>query len=60
MADPRVVIVGATGAVGKVALQVLEERSFPMASLRLCASPRSFGKKLRFGRREIVVEEANA
>ena len=60
MADPRVVIVGATGAVGQVALQVLEERGFPMASLRLCASPRSFGKKLRFGRREIVVEEANA
>lgn len=60
MADPRVVIVGATGAVGKVALQVLEERSFPLASLRLCASPRSLGKRLPFRGEEIAVEEANA
>ena len=40
MNAPRVVVVGATGAVGKVVLQVLEERTFPMSSLRLCASPR--------------------
>ncbi len=60
MADPRVAIVGATGAVGKVALQVLEERRFPMASLRLCASPRSYGKKIEFMGEEIVVEEVNA
>ncbi|MBM3940375.1 MAG: aspartate-semialdehyde dehydrogenase [SAR202 cluster bacterium] len=60
MADPRVVIVGATGAVGKVLLQVLEERDFPMQSLRLCASPRSQGKKVLFRGKEIVIEEANA
>lgn len=60
MPDPRVVIVGATGAVGRVALQVLEERRFPLASLRLCATPRSFGKKLPFRGHDIVVEEANA
>ena len=45
VADPRVTIVGATGAVGKVALAVLEERAFPMERLRLTASPRSVGKK---------------
>ena len=59
MADPRVAIVGATGAVGRVALQVLEERAFPLASLRVCASPRSLGKTLRFRGEDLVVEEAN-
>ena len=58
MSDLRVVIVGATGAVGQVALQVLEERSFPLGSLRLCASPRSFGKRITFRGEELVVEEA--
>ena len=58
MSDPRVVIVGATGAVGQVALQVLAERNFPMESLRLCASPRSYGKRIKFRGAELVVEEA--
>ncbi len=56
MADPRVVIVGATGAVGAVALEVLAQRNFPMASLRLTASPRSVGKRLAFNGTEIAVE----
>ena len=60
MPDPRVVIVGATGAVGKVALQVIEERRFPLASLRVCATPRSYGKLLPFRGQDLVVEEANA
>ena len=60
MPDPRVAIVGATGAVGRVALQILEERRFPLASLRVCASPRSVGKTLRFRGEDLVVEEANA
>ena len=58
MANPRVVVVGATGAVGERLLTVLEERAFPMESLRLTASPRSIGKKLHFGGQEITVEEA--
>lgn len=57
MAHPRVTIVGATGAVGRVALTVLEERAFPMESLRLTASPRSVGKKAPFRGEEITVEE---
>ena len=60
MPDPRVVIVGATGAVGRVALQVIEERRFPLASLRVCATPRSYGKLLPFRGQDLVVEEANA
>ena len=56
MADPRVVIVGATGAVGAVALEVLAQRRFQMASLRLTASPRSVGKRLTFKGTEIAVE----
>ena len=57
MSDPRVVIVGATGAVGTVALEVLAEREFPMRSLRLTASPRSAGKRLLFAGEAIAVEE---
>ena len=57
MAHPRVTIVGATGAVGKVALAVLEERAFPMERLRLTASPRSIGKKVTFRGEELTVEE---
>ena len=53
----RVAIVGATGLVGGEFLRILEERKFPMDSLRLYASDRSAGKKLAFMGEEIVVEE---
>ena len=57
MADPRVTIVGATGAVGTVALEVLAQRHFPMSRLRLTASPRSVGRRLAFAGEEIPVED---
>ena len=44
----HVALVGATGAVGIELLRVLERRDFPVADLRLLASPRSAGKKLTF------------
>ena len=44
----RVAIVGATGAVGKELIKVLEERDFPVSELRLYASPRSAGKTVTF------------
>ena len=44
----HVAIVGATGAVGIELLRVMERRDFPVADLRLLASPRSFGKSLEF------------
>jgi aspartate-semialdehyde dehydrogenase len=53
-------IVGATGAVGIEMIKVLERRNFPVASLRLLASPRSAGKKLSFRGEEITVEPLNA
>ncbi len=44
----KVAVVGATGMVGNVMLQVLEERNFPLSELILVASERSVGKKLEF------------
>src|SRR5438045_56581 len=52
---PVVAIIGATGAVGRELLGVLERREFPLAELRLFASPRSAGKALPFRRNEITV-----
>ena len=51
-------IVGATGAVGQELLRLLDERSFPIAVLRLFTSARSAGKVIEFRGRKIVVEEA--
>jgi aspartate-semialdehyde dehydrogenase len=51
-------IVGATGAVGQELLCLLEERSFPIAALRLFASARSAGKTVAFKGHSIAVEEA--
>jgi aspartate-semialdehyde dehydrogenase len=44
----RVAIVGATGVVGRTLLALLEERHFPVAELRLFASPRVAGRTLPF------------
>jgi aspartate-semialdehyde dehydrogenase len=51
-------IVGATGLVGELLLSILAERAFSMASLRLFASSRSAGKRIRWRDRELVVEDA--
>ncbi len=52
----NIAVVGATGAVGRMMIRVLEERDFPIKNLRLFASPRSKGKKLVFKGEEIPVE----
>jgi len=52
----RVAVVGATGAVGVEMLRVMERRNFPVASLRLLASPRSAGTTLKFRGEDITVE----
>ena len=44
----KVAVIGATGMVGSVMLQVLEERSFPVTELIVVASERSIGKNIRF------------
>ncbi|MCM2373830.1 aspartate-semialdehyde dehydrogenase [Aporhodopirellula aestuarii] len=51
-----VALVGATGAVGRIVLDQLHARKFPMRRLRLLASARSAGTKVRFGDEEITVE----
>jgi len=56
----RAAIMGATGAVGQEFLKVLQERRFPLASLKLLASGRSAGKKLPFAGEELPVEELTA
>lgn len=53
----RVAIVGATGLVGQTFIKILEEYDFPVKSLKLLASYRSVGKKLKFKNKEYVVEE---
>lgn len=53
----NVAIVGATGAVGKEFINILQERDFPLNSLKLLASNRSAGKKLPFKGSDIIVEE---
>ncbi len=53
----RVAVVGATGAVGAEMLRTLEKRGFPVKSIRLLASSRSVGKKLRFRGAETPVCE---
>ncbi len=52
-----VAVVGATGLVGRKMVQVLEERHFPVGSLRLLASARSAGKELKFDGKNVTVEE---
>ncbi len=51
-----VAVAGATGAVGREFLRVLEERKFPVRSLRLLASPRTSGTRLPFAGEEHRVE----
>ncbi len=57
-AQPNVGIVGATGLVGGMMLQMLEERNFPVGTLRLFASARSAGKRVPFRGQDVTVEDA--
>jgi aspartate-semialdehyde dehydrogenase len=52
----KVAIAGATGAVGREMIKVLEERDFPVAELVPLASERSEGQTLTFRDREITVK----
>ena len=51
----KVAVVGATGMVGKVMLQVLEERNFPVSNLLPVASEKSVGKQIEFKGKQIEV-----
>jgi aspartate-semialdehyde dehydrogenase len=52
-----VAVVGATGAVGREMLRVLEQRRFPVKRLVALASKRSAGQKIAFAGGEVTVEE---
>jgi len=53
----NIAVTGATGAVGNQMLTCLEERNFPVKSVKLLASSRSAGKQLRFKGNPVEVEE---
>lgn len=55
--NPRVAIVGATGAVGKELMTLMIERDFSFSELKLVASKRSAGSKITFKGRDYVVED---
>ncbi|GAA3760636.1 aspartate-semialdehyde dehydrogenase [Microbacterium kribbense] len=52
-----IAVVGATGQVGTVMLEILAERDFPVRDLRLFATARSAGRAVDFGGHTIIVED---
>ena len=52
----NVCVVGATGAVGREMLKVLEQRKFPVSGIKLFASERSYGLRLPFRGEQVTVE----
>jgi aspartate-semialdehyde dehydrogenase len=52
----KVAVVGATGVVGNEMIKMLEERNFPVESVKFLASARSVGKTLKFKGKDIPVE----
>jgi aspartate-semialdehyde dehydrogenase len=58
MSGVRIGVVGATGQVGAVVRQLLEERNFPVAEIRYFASSRSAGTTLPWKGENVVVEDA--
>jgi aspartate-semialdehyde dehydrogenase len=57
MSDSVVAVVGATGAVGRTMRAILEERDFPLGSLRLIASERSAGTTVDTKWGEVEIED---
>jgi aspartate-semialdehyde dehydrogenase len=57
VSSPRVAVVGATGAVGPVVLEVLAERGFPASEVVAFASARSAGSRVPFAGGELEVHE---
>jgi len=51
----NVAVVGATGAVGETIMSLLEERSFPAASITPLASERTAGERIEYGAQRLLV-----
>jgi len=58
MRGRSVAVLGATGVVGREILAILEQRRFPVRSIKALASARSAGTMVRFAGEEIPVEVA--
>jgi aspartate-semialdehyde dehydrogenase len=56
----NVAVVGASGAVGQVMIRLLEERDFPVGSIKFLASGRSAGKSVTFRGESYTVEPVSA
>lgn len=56
----HIAIVGATTVLGRECLKILEQRKFPVASVRLFASDKSAGRRMFIGHREVEVHEPNS
>lgn len=55
--NPVIAVVGATGAVGREMVAVLEQRRFPCRELRLLASSRSAGQTIKFQGEPVTIKE---
>ena len=53
----KVAMVGATGTVGEALIGILVERKFPVSEFVALASARSAGEKIKFGNRQVVVQD---
>ncbi len=60
MKEVSIAVVGATGAVGREFIRVLEQRQFPTSHIKLLASHRSAGTVIPVNGQELVVEETTS
>ena len=58
MKQYTVAVLGATGAVGREMIKILQERNFPVGKLVPLASARSAGKTLQFRGEDVTIQEA--
>jgi len=56
----RVVVVGATGNVGREMLNILDERGFPVDEIAALASRRSLGTQVSFGEKTLKTQDLDA
>ena len=59
MSKFNVAVVGATGAVGREMVKILEEHKFPVKNLVLLASVKSAGETICFKKKKLNVQELN-
>jgi aspartate-semialdehyde dehydrogenase len=57
MAELRLGIVGATGVVGNEIIKIIQERKMEFKDIKLLASKKSVGKKVKFYNKDLVVED---